>query len=270
MPPKETLGQGTLLGAESAPEPREFLPNERVAISGMIKWFSDVRGVDPSLVTERDNEMLTSPYIESGLYVPRGVDEKTVPQSRGHVIFPAAEYRLLTKSPERVASAAATGVRNKRQDNPDKARVGQIAGRASAHALESQMERAQQLVGALQMKQGALKTIRGELMSARGTGFFAHYSADEVKMIVVNGETAIFEALDVCATTKGWNEEQLERAKRTLQYKLFGDHEDRYKNWKEYSLMAHEYARKRKLVIMSELQRLDREYKKYRPFLDEE
>ncbi len=270
MPPKQILGQGSLVTPESAPEPREFTPDERVAISGMIKWFSDSRNIDPGLVTERDVTMLTPAYIESGLYVPAELTDRDMPQARGHVIFPASEYRLLTVSPSRLAESAATGVRNRRSQVSDKAKVEVVAGRASAHALESQLSKTDQLVESLQSRQDSLKTIRGELKSARGTGFFAHYSADKVKMIVVNGETAIAEALEVCAMSKGWNAEQLERAKRTLNYKLFGDHSDRFRNWKDFSHMAHTYTRKRKLVVVAEQQRLTREFLKYKPFLDEE
>jgi len=269
-PKKPLLGQGYLIDPEAPPQLREFGPDEKVAISGMIKWYSDVRNADPSLVTERDIGMLQPVYIETGLYVPEGVHEKDVTQAKGGVIFPASEYSFLTVSPKRLAESAATGVRKNRSQNPDKSRVEDIAGKASAHALKSQIDRSQQLFGALEQKQNALKTIRKELMGAKGTGFFAHYPANDVRMIVINGETAIFEALEVCATTKNWNLDQLKRAKDTLHYKLYGDHKERFKNWKEFSLMAYQYTRRRKLVVMSNTQKLQREFSKYEHYLDEE
>src|SRR5690606_36817268 len=130
--------------------------------------------------------MLTPDFIETGLYVPQHLTDSDVPQARGHVIFPAAEYKLLTVSPARLAEAAATGVRHRRSQQPDKAEVERRVGRASAHALESQLSKAQALEVSLQSRQDALQIIRDEIMSARGTGFFAHYPADRVKMIVAN------------------------------------------------------------------------------------
>lgn len=251
-------------------EPRELEPDERVAISSVIKYVSDVRRPDFGEVTERDLSMITPGYIESGLYVPKGLTDRDVPDAKGPVIFPATEYKLLTKSPEHLAAKAANGVRNKRYQFEDKANVELIAGQASAHALSSQIERTESLRVSLVSKHQNLDFLLGELRNARGTGFFAHYSSAKVRVMVASAETAILQALDVAATTKNWSEEQYERAARTLNYKLFGGHDERYKNWKSFAPMASRYARQRSLVALSARQRLEKEYKKYSHYLEDE
>ncbi len=230
--------------------------DQKLAISSLIKRLSEHRDIDPHSVTDRDRQLLTPTFVATGLYVPPDKSDKQVLNSRHHIIFPPNEYKLLTISPARLAGAVATKVSEKRSLQDDKQKVKQVANRASIHALESQLERLIALESSLQHRQDDLRLARGELMSARGTGYFAHYSRNRLSIILANTEMAINEALGVCAFTKGWDKEQTTRAKRTLDYKLFGDEADRYKNWKAFSLMAYHYARKRKLVVASDRQRL--------------
>lgn len=250
-------------------QPREFGPDQRIAISSLIKYVSDVRELEEGEIAERDVAMLTSQYIASGLYVAHETRGR-VANAHGHVVFPAGEYKVITTSPERVAAVAASGVWKKRQSTQDKERVEQIAGRASGHALVSKLEKTTELKEALGQRQASLQAVISELKAAGGTGFFAHYPSSRLRVMLANAEQEIFSTLDVTATTKGWSEEQYSRAKRVLGWKLFGDHEDRYRMWKEFTPMVYHYARNRKLVVRSVEDRLKREIRKYQHFLDDD
>lgn len=264
------LVNGADLSPEQLPQVRELEPGQVVAISSLIRYMSALRNPDPGEVAERDIRVLSPAYLRSGLYVPPDKKDSDYKEARDHVIFPADEYKIITTSPIRLASAAATGVRKKRQDDPDKERVEEIAGRASAKSLISKIEATERLRESLGTRYGRLATFDKELMSARGTGFLAHYGQENGRMLIAEAETEIFATLDIVAKTKGWDADQYQRAVRTLQYKLFGDHPDRYKNWKAFLPVAQRHLRRRRAVVLGVRQRLEKELTNYTQYLDEE
>ncbi len=241
---------------------------KRIATSGLIKYIAETRHLDVADVDHRFMEFLKPAVLESGLYVPEGMTDLEIDTARGPVIFPADEYRILTKSPLHIASTASVGVKNARQNDPNKEDVDKAAKRASGHALTSQLNRTNKLLDHLKVKESSLRLIEKEIFSARGTGYYAHYSVGRMTPLITNAEDAIFDALNVVATTGGWTKRQYIESRKALQYQLFGLHKERYSYWRGYAPMARRYAYKRRIVVQSTRDQLGRELLKYQPFLD--
>lgn len=265
-------GQGSF-EFEPTPQPPEVEGldlERRISTSGLIKYFAEARNLSEAGVNPDFIEYLKPLTLEAGLYVPEGKTDRDIDTARGPVIFPAAEYKVLTKSPIHIASTASVGVKKARQNDMDKEAVDLASKRASGHALTSQLKRAGELFDQLKTKETALKMIESEIYSARGTGYYAHYSIGVMSPLILTAEEAIFDALDVVATTGGWTEEQFSDAQKALKYQLFGQHKDRYSYWRGYVPVARRYARKRRLVVQSSIGLIERELTKYQQFLDDE
>ncbi len=271
MPP-EQVGQGSFgfSGAELAPVPRHFEPEQKIAISSMIKHIADVRNIDPGTTTERDVRVMSPGQIESGLYLPEGARDSKQQHARGGVIFPPAQYADLTISPARVASKAVNKVWRDHEHAADKSIVEAMAQEEADKALKNHLGRLQNLASALSDQEEFLDIITRELGGARGTGYYAHYPAIDLRMKVAGAETAIFDALEVAAITHSWDRDKYSRAKRALSYQLFGGHENRFKNWKAYASMAKTYAYRRRKIIENSEKPIVSELKKYQPVADNE
>jgi len=268
----QRIGQGSLElpGSEQAPVPVSFDPEKMVAVSSMIISIASIRDLDPGMVTDRDVRVLKPSVIESGLYVANGIRDIDQEHARNGVIFPAEEFKFMTMSPLHVARSAATGVWNKRKDANNKQEAQIIANRASGHALSSMLERSRNLENAIANQEHAIKTIAKELSPSSGPAFYAHHRAADLKILLASAETAVFDALNVSAVTYQWDEEKYTRAKRTLEYQLFGKHEGRYKNWKAYAPMVTKYARARRLIVKQSQGPIVQELEKYQAYTDDE
>lgn len=266
------IGQGSFEfpGAEQERAPLVFDSEKMVAVSSMIISIASIRDIDPGTVTERDVRVLTPRVIESGLYVARGVRDIDQEHARNGVIFPAEEFKFMTMSPLHVARSAANGVWNKRKDAIDKQEANIIANRASGHALKSMLERSKNLENAIADQEKELKIVTRELSPKSGPAFYAHHRAADLKILLASAETAIFDALNVSAVTHQWDEDTYSRAKRTLEYQLFGQHNQRYKNWKAYAPMVAKYARARRLIVKQSQTPIVSELEKYQAYLDDE
>lgn len=241
---------------------------KRFATSSLIKYIAEARALNEAEVSPEWVQFVSPATIEPGLYLPKGKTDRDIDTAKGPVIFPAAEYKVLTKSPIHVANTASAGVKVARYDATDKEEVDKVAKRAAGHALENQIDRTNTLVCSLKDKEDALKLIEKEIFSAGGTGFYAHFKAEKMLPLISLAESAIFDTLNVSATTGGWTEWQYEEAKKALNYQLFGLHGKRYESWKQYAPMARRYAHKRRLVVQSTIAPLVREFSKYQSFLE--
>lgn len=242
----------------------------RISTSGLIKYFAEKRQLDEADVDPRFVDFLKPAVLEAGLYLPKGKTDRDIDTARGPVIFPADEYKILTRSPIHIANTASTGVKKARQDDVDKESVDFASKRAAGHALTGQIARTNELLDKLKIKESALKLVEKEIFSARGTGYYAHYSIKTMSPLITSAEDAILDALNVVATTGGWTEEQYIEAQKALKYQLFGLHKDRYSYWRGYVPMARRYAHKRRLVVQSTLYPLERTLTKYQSYLEYE
>lgn len=262
MPP-EVDGQGKLgLGFENpvqTPEVRQFDPDARLAVSSMIKYLAEARGINPDSVTQREFESLTPEKIQDGLYVPEGFRDKDYPRARNGVIFPPEEFAVLAISPIRIARKAGNDYARKNSSLLDKDRIAEGEKRESAKALDAMIDKTVNLTGSLESQEVLLDKIVGELMGARGTGYFAHMKGMDLKLKVIEAELSIRKALEVSAQTKGWPRQKLERAYATLNYQLFGPHSQRFKYWKQYAPVAKNYAATRRRVVELSLGALQKE-----------
>lgn len=271
----QNIGQGSFefepnqSAAQSSPEVLDIDLTKRFATSALIKCIAEQRQLEADKVNPEFMDYINSATIEAGLYVPNGKTDRDIATALGPVIFPPNEYSILTKSPVHIANTAATGVLNARDNQDDKDLVNKTAKRASGHALQSQIKRTNLLLSELAGKQEALEVIKNEIFSAKGTGYFAHYKAEKMLPLIGLAELAMFDALNVAATTGGWDEQQYRSAKTALSYQLFGDFEKRYSYWKQYTPVVYRYTRKRKLVVKGTEDQLKRELRKYQPYLDE-
>lgn len=272
MPPRN-IGQGSLEiePLQQSPEAIDIDLSKRFATSALIKRIAQQRQeeLDPSQIIPDFMDYVSPSTIEAGIYLPKGKTDRDIDTARGPVIFPASEYKVLTKSPKHVANTASAGVKNARHEDEDKEDVDRVSKRAAGHALEAQLARTTELLNDLQDKEKALKLIENEVFSAKGTGYFAHYPAEEMLPLIGRAEAAIFDALNVAATTGGWTEYQYQEAKKALSYQLFGIHKDRYSYWRQYTPMVHNYTRKRRMVVESTVVPIKRELAKYQPYLED-
>lgn len=259
-----------LPGAEHVPSPRQFDPEQVVAISSMIKYITEVRNLQPDITTERDVHDLNPEKIESGLYVPEGVPDSKQKHARGGVIFSPEEYADLTISPARVAGKVINKVWKDHPLAEDKSVIEAIARAEAKRALENHLGRFHNLADALRSQEEFFDLITKELGGARGTGYFAHYKAIDLKMKLADAETAIFATLDVAAITKEWGRGRYARAKHALSYQLFGDHEERYGYWKAYAKMAKTYAYRRRKIIENTEKPIESELRKYEAVTERE
>ena len=268
---KNIPGQGSFEFEQTNPnlEVQGIDISRRFATSALIKHIAEVRDVSPAEVDSRFMDFISPALIESGIYLPKGKTDRDIDTAMGPVIFPASEYKVLSKSPVHIAFTASAGVKKARHEDEDKESVEKASKRASGHALGSQKVRADELLTKLKNKEDALKLIKNEIVSAKGTGFFAHYSAEKMLPLIGLAEEAIFDALNVTATTGGWNEYQYKEAKKALNYQLFGLHDKRYSYWRQYAPLVYNYTRKRRLVVGSTIGQLERELKKYQTYITE-
>jgi len=262
------LGQGSLeLGGIELPgteAPREIDWAQPISISSLIKYISDTRNLDPSTITKRDMRKITPDYIACTLFLSEDAKDSDVVGARSHVVFPAAQFRLIASSPLRIERHAQTGVEAAREHMPDKYEVGNAAERAADHALAVKTRHADRLIDALTDERDFMATIIRELTGAGGTGWYAHYPAETLKVKLASAETALLDALQVSATRRGWNTEQYGRAQRTLEFQLFGKGVNRHANWVSYAQMAYRYARARRIVAISSLRGIEIERRSYR------
>ena len=115
-------GQGSF-EFEPTPQPPEVEGldlERRISTSGLIKYFAEARNLSEAGVNPDFIEYLKPLTLEAGLYVPEGKTDRDIDTARGPVIFPAAEYKVLTKSPIHIASTASVGVKKARQNDMDK------------------------------------------------------------------------------------------------------------------------------------------------------
>lgn len=260
-------GQGVFEIPGMAPEtpafevttPRDINWQQRISVSSLIQYISDVRALPPDTASPRELASLTPEKISSSLYVPEGLEDREVADARGGIIFPADEFKLITTSPLHVGRTAAGAVRAARRTETDKAAVESTATRASLHALETMHGRAGVLVDKLDADYSVLALVSRELASARRTGFFAHFPAAELKTKLAAAETAIFDALDVAGSVRRWTGETHERARHTLEYQLFGSEAPRRRNWAAYTAMVGVYARRRRIIAAQSQRAIERE-----------
>jgi len=266
----QKIGQGSFEfePQQQSPEQLEIDITKRFATSSLIKFIAMSRNLDPKTINPEVLDFITPTEIEDGIYLPRGKNDRDIDLARGPVIFPADEYKLLTKSPEHIANSASVGVIKAHQDEDDKEGINKASKRAAGHALSSQLSRVNGLVDKLKSKEDALKIMRKELFSARGTGYYTHYPASKMLPIIDLAETAIFDALNVSATTGGWSEDLYLDAKKALEYQLFGLYEKRYASWRAYTPMVQYYTYKRRMVAKSTITPIQKELKKYQPYLE--
>lgn len=266
----QKIGQGSFEfePPQQSPEQLEIDLTKRFATSSLIKFIAYARNIDPQTINPEVLDFITPAEIEDGIYLPRGKKDREIDLARGPVIFPADEYKLLTKSPIHIANSASVGVKKARINEDDKENVDKTAKRASGHALESQLQRVKKLESELKDKEDALKVIRKEVFTAKGTGYYAHFPASKMLPLISLAEVAIFDALNVSATTGGWKSELYKDAKKALEYQLFGLHKQRYANWRAYTPMVQYYTYKRRMVAKSTITPIEKELKKYQPFLE--
>lgn len=267
------IGQGILDApgmAETPPIPRQLDMTDVVSISSIIKHISDQRNLDPSMVTERDMRVMNPAQIHAGLYVPEGERDIDVPDARGGLILPPDEFGFISTSPLRIGREVMRKYRAKHKTDLDKERVNTDAYLEAVTALETRLKRVDNLEGVIEEEQAFMDQIVRELGNARGTGFYAHYKAGDLRIKLASVETAIFRSLNVAATTLNWDKEKHERAQRTVVYQLYGKDVSRHKNWVGYAAMAGDYARQRKTVVHQSRGPIKVELKKYQTHLDEQ
>lgn len=264
MPPKPPIpGQESLeVGAGNEPtlEASPQLDLDRLrSVSGVILDLSRSRSISPDSVTHSDFESLTPEKITEGLYVPEGKWDRDYSRARNGVIFAPEEFTVISISPIRIARKAGNDYVKKNSSLLDKDRLAEGEARESAAALDKMIEKATNLSGSLTRQEEVLDKVLAELMGARGTGYFAHMSAMDMKLMVTEAEMAIRKMIEVTAQTKGWSRRTLERAYATVSYQLFGDHPQRFAYWKKYAPVAGIYAANKRKVVDLSLDALQKE-----------
>lgn len=266
------IGQGVLAAPGMAPEavaPPPIDLTRRISISGLIARLSEAKNLDPSMVTERDMRVMTPDQIRAGLYVPEGKRDIDVPDARDGLILPADEFGFISTSPLHIGREAMRKFRAKHKANPDKEQVNRDAHHEAGVALETRLKRADNLEVMIEEERVFMDQIVKELSNARGTGFFAHYRADDLLIKLTSAERAIFRALNVAATTLNWDKDKHTRAQRTVEYQLYGRDVRRHRNWVGYAAMAGDYARGRKTVVHQSKGPINVELKKHQSYPDE-
>lgn len=266
------IGQGVLAAPGMSPEvaaPPQIDLARRISMSGLIARLSEVRNLDPSMVTERDLRVMNPDQIRAGLYVPEGKRDIDVPDARDGLILPADEFGFISTSPLHIGREVMRKHRAKHKADPDKERVNKDAHQAAGIALETRLERADNLEAMIEEERTFMDQIVKELGNARGTGFFAHYRADDLLIKLTSAEQAIFRALNVAATTLNWDKDKHTRAQRTVEYQLYGRNVRRHRNWVGYAAMAGDYARGRKKVVEKSKGPIKAELRKHKSYLDE-
>ncbi len=240
----------------------------RIASSALIKLVTDTAPPDPSEVTERDLRVMSPNQISSGLYVPEARSPQDTPNSFKGVVFPADQFLVIARSPSDLARHTRTRTLRAHERTDDKYQADQSANRAAGHVLKSHLSKISTLETSLHNEEEKAALFSRELHGARGTGYYSHHSFEKLQPIKASVESAIFDALNVAATTHKWDKEKTERARKTILYQLYGIDSRRVKNWIGYTDVVKNYAHARGIVIAQARRSVATELAQYQPFLD--
>lgn len=288
---KAGVGQGTLWTPTEIRSPEladlDIASGQVITISRLLKAVSDYMALPPSYASHDAYELAQPELVHPGLYIDRDDRRfRTAENLYMGVVHPSQEFRQISRSPRDMARHAKNKTRNSYHleeimvagkiqtiglDNKgleiDRDEIEARAQRSAGHQIERYIEGLEERRVELLAREASLLALGRELRSPGN----AHWKAENLNRLRIEGEQSIREAVEVSSINMSWGSIAVDGLHQAVMYKIYGlpgHNNARLKNFLPWTRLTHRWMKARVHTTNSALNACRRELAIYQPALD--
>ncbi|HEX5797687.1 MAG TPA: hypothetical protein VFX86_04850 [Candidatus Saccharimonadales bacterium] len=182
------------------------------------------------------------------------------------VVLPADEFGVLAHSPGAINAFVQARTRDSNAGNPDIKEVDEKEGRSGGHAMESKIEKIDELIPRIEEEIAMFKTI----YDAADPESTDRLPAGQLAALTLAAEERLHVLVDTARLNLGHEPSQTKAMHRALASKLFrpDSAEELSTNWRIYASLGAQYAYARLAKAIQSRERCHEQLAYFQPFLD--
>lgn len=291
VPKDPGLGQGILWTPSEIKSPTlsdlGIEPDRVVTISRLLRAVSDYMDLPPSYATHDSYELAEPEIIHQGLYIDRRDPRfRTAENLFMGVVHPSQEFGQIARSPSDLARHTKSKTRksyrleelmvagrmetkfvDKHGVEIDRDEIEARVNRSAGHQLERYTVGLEERRVELLTRRMALLALGTELRSPG----LAHYKAENLDKLRIEGERSIREAVEVASINMEWGSVTVDGLHQAAMYKIYGlpgHNNARLKNFLPWTRLTHRWLQARIHTLETALESCRQELAIYQPALD--